>query len=155
ADMAEAVGMSAVEVVPVIASLLSLPLAPPYQATQVSAKIQRDLTMRFLLEWLTRQSADRPTVLVVEDLHWADPSSLELVRMLFDQIHRIKVLLLLTFRPDFHPPWHLYSFVAHLPLNRLTADEVQQMIGHISKGRQLPDFVRARLVEKTDGVPLF
>jgi class 3 adenylate cyclase/predicted ATPase len=148
-------GMSATEVVPIIASLLALPLAPSYQAPQASAKVQRDLVMEFLLNSTTRQAANRPLVLVIEDLHWSDPSTLELVRLLLNQIDTARILLLLTFRTDFHPPWPLHSYLTHLALDRLTATEAREMLERVVGDKRLPAFVSAQLVEKTDGVPLF
>ena len=147
--------MPPAEAVPIIASLVSLPLAAPYQVPQVSAKVQRDRTMEILLTWIVRQAADRPILLVVEDLHWSDASTIELVLLLLNQIHTAKILLLLTFRSEFHPPWPLYSYLTHLPLDRLTSSQVHEMIGHITGGKNLPEFVCDHLVEKTDGVPLF
>ena len=155
ADAVSAVGLPSAEVVPILASLLSLPISSPYEVPDLSAKVQRERTMEFLLEWLMRQAAERPVLLVMEDLHWADASSLELVLLLLNQILASRTLLLLTFRPDFRPPWGMHSNFAHLALSRLKTEHVHAMIENITGGKPLPEVVRDQLVKKTDGVPLF
>jgi class 3 adenylate cyclase/predicted ATPase len=155
ADAVATVGMSPGTVVPVIASLLSLPIAAPYESPQISARIQRDLTMEFLLGWITHQARSRPTLLVVEDLHWADASSLELVHLLLNQIQSTRILVLLAFRPEFRASLLKHSQVAHLPLDRLTTRQVYEMVEHVAGGKRLPALVCDQLVAKTDGVPLF
>jgi len=94
-------------------------------------------------------------VLILEDVHWSDPSSLELVLLLLNQIHTIKILMLLTLRTDFRLPWFLYPYLTQLPLDRLTTSEVQTMIERVSGAKRLPPVVLKQVVEKTDGVPLF
>jgi predicted ATPase/class 3 adenylate cyclase len=155
AHVVEAVGMSQVEIVPVVGSLLSLPIVPPYQSSQISARLQRERTMEFLLNWITRQAADRPALLVVEDLHWSDATSQELILSLINQSQKIKILLLLTMRPEFHSSWTVPAHVAHVPLDRLTTSQVHRIMNDITSGKHLPVSIRDQLVERADGVPLF
>jgi class 3 adenylate cyclase/predicted ATPase len=153
ADAVEDVGMRPQEVVPVMASLLSIPLAAPYREPGSSSAIQRGLTMDFLREWLVRLAAQTPTLIVVEDLHWADASTLELAAQLLAQIARSPILLLLALRPGLSLPVPLD--VAPVHLERLTTSQVHEMIACVTGGTPLPRSVIAQVARKTDGVPLF
>ena len=154
ANAAAALGLSAAEVVPIIASLLALPIVAPYRIPQVSARIQREMTMEILVEWIRRGADDRPTLLVVEDLHWSDASSLEFFFLLVNQIRTSRILMLLAFRPDFRAPALLHPHAAHLPLDRLTTSQVHEMIQQVAGEKRLSASVRDQLVHRTDGVPL-
>ena len=92
---------------------------------------------------------------VWEDLHWADPSSLEGLPLLLDQVPATRLLAVLTFRPDFRPPWPPRSHIAHLMLAHLGQREVEKMVGGMTGGKRLPVEVMQEVVSKTDGVPLF
>jgi class 3 adenylate cyclase/predicted ATPase len=155
AEVAQLLGMSPEQVVPVIASLLSLPLRAPYPASQVSSRVQRDLTMAFLRDWLLRLASPRPTLLVIEDLHWADASTLELVSSLLARFATARILLIATVRTPFRDPWPGRSPVASLPIERLTTPHVHELIGNVTGGRALSASVLDEVVRKTDGVPLF
>jgi class 3 adenylate cyclase/predicted ATPase len=155
ADAIRTAGMSQAEMMPVVGSLLSLPITPPHQAPQISPRIQRERTMEFLDNWLARQAVDRPTLLVVEDLHWSDASSREFVVSLIKRIETTKILVLLTMRPKFHSGWSAPASVTNIRLDRLTSPHVHEMIENITSGKHLPDSIRDQLVAKTDGVPLF
>jgi len=91
----------------------------------------------------------------MEDLHWADPSTLELLSLLVDQGPTARILTLLTFRPDFTPPWMGRSHLTQVTLTRLARRQVVAMIEQIAGGKALPEEVMEQLVTKTDGVPLF
>jgi predicted ATPase len=91
----------------------------------------------------------------MEDLHWADASTLELLHLLVDQVPTARVLALLTFRPEFTPPWGARSHVAHVTLTRLPQQQTETMIARLTQGKALPAEVHRQLVLKTDGVPLF
>jgi predicted ATPase len=98
-------GLSLAETVPLLAPLLSLPLPATYAPVQVSSEQQRRQTLHALLGLLLRLAAAQPLLLVMEDLHWVDPSTLELLSLLVDQGPTTRILALCTFRPDFSPPW--------------------------------------------------
>ncbi|PON12398.1 hypothetical protein C2W62_39815, partial [Candidatus Entotheonella serta] len=92
---------------------------------------------------------------ILEDLHWVDPTTLDLLNLLIEQIPATSVLLLFTYRPEFQPPWTSRSYLMTLTLNRLTPSQVEDMVAQITFGKGLPSAVLHTLVEKSDGVPLF
>jgi predicted ATPase/class 3 adenylate cyclase len=144
------------EVVPLMAALLTVPLPdgryPPLPLTPLQ---QRQQTYDALVAW-TLEEAERQTVLMVwEDLHWADPSTLELLGLYIDQAPTAPILHLLTFRPEFVPPWPPRSHMTPLTLHRLERPQVEVMIARLANGKTLPGEVIEHIVSKTDGVPLF
>jgi predicted ATPase len=92
---------------------------------------------------------------VWEDLHWADPSTLEVLTLFLDQIPTIRLFAVLSFRPDFVPPWRPRSYLTQLTLNRLGRSEVETMVQQVAGGKTLPSEIMQQIVRKTDGVPLF
>ena len=97
----------------------------------------------------------QPVLAVWEDLHWADPSTLELLGLLLDQVPTARLLLVLTCRPEFRPPWAPRSYVTPLTLTRLTRPQVEEMVLRVTGGKPLPAEVVQQIVAKTDGIPLF
>src|SRR5262249_23678039 len=91
----------------------------------------------------------------LEDLHWTDPSTLEFINLLIDQIPTASMLVLLTCRPHFQPAWHHRSYLTEMTLNRLSHTQVEQIVHCMTEGKTLPPEVLAQVVEKTVGVPLF
>jgi predicted ATPase len=148
-------GLPLVETVPLLAALLSLPLPPDYAPLTVSPEQQKQRTLHALLTILLRIAAHQPVLLVMEDLHWVDPSTLELLSLLVDQGPTARILTLLTFRPDFHPPWTGRAHLTQVTLTRLPRRQAAEMIGQVVHGKALPTEVVAQVVAKTDGVPLF
>jgi predicted ATPase len=108
-----------------------------------------------LLTILLRIAAQQPVLLVIEDLHWVDPSMLELLSMLTDQGPTARILALCTFRPDFSPPWTGRSHLTQVTLARLLPRQAAEMTGRVAHGKALPAEVVEQIVAKTDGVPLF
>jgi class 3 adenylate cyclase/tetratricopeptide (TPR) repeat protein len=143
------------EVVPLLASLLSLPASERYVPLQHTPERQKQKTFEAILDLLQAQAARQPVLFVVEDLHWIDPSTLELLTLLIDQGPMGRILTLLTCRPEFHPPWDFGGQVTSLTLGPLPPPQVEQMIGRVTGGKRLPAAVRQEVVTKTDGVPLF
>jgi predicted ATPase len=92
---------------------------------------------------------------IVEDLHWTDPSTLELLNLLIDQMSTTSIYTLLTYRPEFQAPWRNRSYFTQVTLNRLSGDEVEQMVTRVTGGKPLPGAIIQQLVDKTDGVPLY
>jgi TOMM system kinase/cyclase fusion protein len=148
-------GLPLAEVLPLFAALLSLPLAADYAPLSLSPEQQKQQTLQALLTILLRIAAQQPVLFVMEDLHWVDPSTLELLSLLVDQGPTARILALLTFRPDFSPPWTGRSHLTQMMLHRLTRQQVAEMIGRITHGKVLPAAVVEQIVAKTDGVPLF
>jgi predicted ATPase/class 3 adenylate cyclase len=150
-----AAGLSLPEVVPLVAPLLSLSLPVHYPALSLTPQRQRQKTLEVLLAWLLKEGEQHPVLLVVEDLHWVDPSTLEFLSLLIDQVPTAHVLVLLTFRPDFRPPWAMLSHLTQLTLSRLGRKQVEQIVEKVASGKALPPEVVQQVVSKTDGVPLF
>jgi predicted ATPase len=143
------------EVVPLIAALLSLPVPDQYPPLTLSPQRQKQQTQEALMAWLLAEAGKQPVLAIWEDLHWADPSTLELLGLLLDQVPTARVLLVLTARPEFRPPWALRSSVTPLTLTRLTRPQIEEMALRVTGGKPLPPEVHAQVVAKTDGIPLF
>jgi tetratricopeptide (TPR) repeat protein len=144
-------GLPLQEAVPLFAALLSLPLTADYAPLNVSPEQQKQKTLHAILTILLRVAAQQPLLFVMEDLHWVDPSTLELLSLLVDQGPTARILVLLTFRPDFSPPWTGRSHLTQITLPRLPRQQATEMTGRVAHGKALP----AEVVAKTDGVPLF
>ena len=103
-------------------------------------------------EWLARR---QPVLLLFEDAHWADATSLELLDLMVDRLRHLPVLAIITFRPGFEPSWAGLPNVTALALGRLDRTQIETMAEHVAGGRRLPAEVISQIVAKTDGVPLF
>jgi class 3 adenylate cyclase/predicted ATPase len=143
------------EVVPLMAALLSLPVPERYPPLTVSPQRQKQQTLEALVAWLLAEAAQQPVLAIWEDLHWADPSTLELLGLLLDQVPTARLLLVLTARPAFRPPWPPRSYVTPLALTRLLRPQVEELVLQMTGGKPLPAEVLRQIVEKTDGIPLF
>jgi class 3 adenylate cyclase/predicted ATPase len=148
-------GLPLAEAVPLFAALLSLPLSADYEALHLPPEQQKQKTLHALLTILLHIAAQQPLLFVMEDLHWVDPSTLELLSLLVDQGPTTRILVLLTFRPDFSPPWTGRSHLTQVTLHRLTHRQAVEMIGQVAHNKALPPEVVEQVVAKTDGVPLF
>ena len=140
---------------PLFTALLSLPTPSQYPPLNLTPQKQKERTLQALLQLLVAQAERQATVSVWEDLHWADPSSLEFLSLLIEQIPTAKLLLVLTFRPEFTPPWKPRSHISQLVLNRLGQKQVEAMITQAATGSSLSPEVIEQIRVKTDGVPLF
>jgi class 3 adenylate cyclase/predicted ATPase len=144
------------ETIPLLAALLSLPLLEGrYPALPLSPQQRRQQTYDVLVTYLMEEAEHRPVLVIWEDLHWSDPSTLELLGLLIDQAPTVPMLQVLTFRPEFAPPWPMRSHMTPLTLNRLERPQVKAMVAHLAGGKALPSEVIEHVVAKTDGVPLF
>jgi class 3 adenylate cyclase/predicted ATPase len=144
------------EVVPLLAALLAFPLPEgSYAARTLTPQQQRQQTLDTLVAWLLAEAERQPVLAVYEDLHWADPSTLELLGVLLEQAPTVPMLTVLTFRPEFVPPWPSRSHLTPLTLHRLERLHVEALSTHLAGGKALPAEVMAHIVAKTDGVPLF
>ena len=148
-------GLPLTEAVPLFAALLSLPLGTNYAPLTVSPEQQKQQTLHALLTIMLRIAAQQPVLFVMEDLHWVDPTTLELLSLLVDQGHTARILVLWTFRPDFSPPWTGRSHLTQVTLPRLPHRQATEMTSHVAHGKALPPEVVEQMVAKTDGVPLF
>ena len=148
-------GMEPAKSVPLMAALLGISIPPgKYPPVLLSPEQQRAQLLQTLVDWVIGTSRLQPTVLVIEDLHFADPSTLEEFVMLGDQVENAQLMLLFTARPKFQPPWPTRSFHTLINLNRLDAENIRDMINGLL-GRLLPKDTMESLVVRTDGVPLF
>jgi predicted ATPase len=144
------------ETVPLLAALLSLPLPEDsYPPLKLSPQRQRQRTLETIVALLLQQAAAQPLLFVLEDLHWTDPSTLELLGLLIEQTPGAALCVLLTCRPTFQAPWRSRSYLARMTLNRLSRAQIEQVAGGVAGGRRLPAEVLQQIVAKTDGVPLF
>jgi class 3 adenylate cyclase/predicted ATPase len=148
-------GFSLRDIVPLFASLLALPLPDHYPPSALTPQRQKQKTLEALLVWLLRETEQQPVLLIMEDLHWFDPSMLEFLSLVVDQAATMHLFTLLTFRPAFRPPWPLHAHLTHLTLSRLPRQQAALMIERVAGGKALPAEVRQQLLTKTDGVPLF
>ena len=112
-------------------------------------------TLDALTVQLTTLTLRRPVLMVLDDAHWSDPSTLELTNRTVKRIESLRMLLVVTFRPEFEPPWIGQSHVTALTINRLTRREVDAMIDNLSNEQPIPHNIRQDIINRTDGVPLF
>jgi TOMM system kinase/cyclase fusion protein len=148
-------GLPLAEAVPLFAALLSLPLTADYAPLTGSPEQQKQKILQVLLMILLRIAAQQPLLFVMEDLHWVDPTTLELLSLLVDQGPTARMLVLLTCRPDFSPPWTGRAHLTRVTLNRLPRRQAAELIAGVAHGKALPPAVVEQVVAKTDGVPLF
>lgn len=141
------------ETVPLLAALLQVSLGDRYPPTGYSAPQQRKATLELLVDLLVERASQQPVLLIVEDLHWSDPTSLELFSMLLDEVPAHSLLAVLTARPPFDAPWANVAHVSQLHLAGLTAEAARAICNGV--GEILPEPVVDQITAKADGVPLF
>jgi predicted ATPase len=140
---------------PLLAALLSIPGGKRYPLPEMTPQGRKERTFAALLAHLMRLAARQPVLMIYEDLHWIDPTSLELLSRAIDQIGNQRVLVVATARPEFSPPWPGHRHVSTISLNRFGRSESEALIADVAKGKALPPEVRDQIVTRTDGVPLF
>jgi class 3 adenylate cyclase len=138
-----------------IAELLSIPNDGRYPKLDLTPQQRRQKTLDALNAQMEGLSRVRPLLMIFEDAHWADPTTLEVFGRCIDRIPNIRVLLLVTFRPEFQAPWVGRPHVASLMINRLTEVEANAMIDRVVGNKLLPVKLRRDIIERTDGIPLF
>jgi predicted ATPase len=143
------------DVVPLFAVLLSLPHPNGYPPLHLSPQRQKQKTHEALVAWLLEEAERQPVLAVWEDLHWADPSTLDILSLVLEQAPTARMLTLLTCRLEFHLPWATRSQLTQITLGRLARAQVEAMITSLTGGKALPAEVVEQVVAKTDGVPLF
>jgi class 3 adenylate cyclase/tetratricopeptide (TPR) repeat protein len=148
--------MTLAETVPLVAGLLALPLpAERYPPRSLPPEQERQDTLDVLLTLMGALAEQQPVLMIVEDLHWVDPSTLELLARLIDQVPTARLYAVLTCRPEFQPPWGFRTHLTSLALNRLTRSQAESMVEQILAAQRLPAAVLQQIVDKTDGIPLF
>jgi predicted ATPase len=137
------------------ADMLSLPNDGRYPTLDLTPEQRRQKTFEALTAKLEALSRSNPTPMIFEDVHWIDPTSLETLSRTVDRIRTLNVLLIVTYRPEFEPPWAGRPYVTTVSLNRLGEPEIDALISRVIGNKLLPASVRQDIVERTDGIPLF
>ena len=148
-------GPSRRSAMPLLAALLAIPTGERYPPITLTPMQQRRQTLAALLDQLEALAQRQPVLLVFEDVHWADPTSIELLDLMIERTRRLAILTLITFRPEFEPSWAGLANVEALTLQRLGRRDVQAIVEGVADGRTLPSEVMEQIVRKADGVPLF
>jgi predicted ATPase len=138
-----------------LADLLSLPASERRPLPNLSPQRKKERTLEALIRQLEGLARQQPVVMVFEDAHWIDPTSRELLDLTVERVRCLPVLLTVTFRPEFQPPWTGQPQVSMLALNRLDRHDRTALVEQIAGGKALPDEVVAQIADRTDGVPLF
>ena len=116
---------------------------------------RRQRTLEALTAQMEALLAASPVLMIFEDAHWTDPTSLETFGRVVDRLRTLRVLLVVTFRPEFEPPWIGRPYVTALTINRLAQRDIEAMIDGVVGNKLFPASVRHDIIERTDGIPLF
>jgi class 3 adenylate cyclase/predicted ATPase len=143
------------EDVALLAELLSLPTPERHPLPNLSPQRKKERTLEALIRQLEGLARQQPVLMVVEDAHWIDPTSRELLDLRVERVRNLPVLLIVTYRPEFQPPWIGQPQVSLLALNRLDRHDRTLLVAQIAGGKALPEGVVTEIVDRTDGVPLF
>ena len=143
------------DAVPLIAALLSVALPDRYAPLNLSAQRQKEKTIEVLTDRISVIASNTPVLLVFEDMHWADPTTLDTMSVVVDVTPSMAMLVVMTHRPEFVPPWQGRGHVTTHSLTRLGKKQVTEIVDGVTGGKSLPDGLLAEIVTKTDGVPLF
>ena len=138
-----------------VASMLSVPCEERYGASALTAQKHKDETLRVLVEMTSAIAHKQASVMLFEDAHWADPTTLEVLDLLIDRIGTVPLLIVLTHRPEFHPKWTGHGHVSALNLSKLTRAQSSAMVSEVAGGKTLPPGLVEQIATRTDGVPLF
>jgi class 3 adenylate cyclase/tetratricopeptide (TPR) repeat protein len=148
-------GVKLEEAVPLVAELMQLSVGERYPALSLMPEQKRRRLLAVLIGWLFGAARLQPVVMVVEDLHWLDPSTLELQQLLAEQGATARLMLLYTARPEFRAQWPMRAHHAQITLNRLSAHDVREMVALVAARNALTNESVEAVVERTGGVPLF
>jgi predicted ATPase/energy-coupling factor transporter ATP-binding protein EcfA2 len=148
-------GMDAAEAVPLIASLLSVPLGTKYAPLAITPQRQKQRTIDTLITILLHRAKLQQILFVLEDLHWSDPSTFELIDQLIERCDNEKILVLFTYRPSFTPHWKPRTNMTTIDLAGLPIKNAGEIIRRVADNKELPKEAVDYIVEKTDGIPLF
>src|SRR5262249_44823229 len=141
--------------VALLADLMSLPDSARHPLPNLSPRRKKELTLAALLRRLEGLASRQPVVVVFEDAHWIDPTSRELLDLTVERIGSLPVLLIVTFRSEFQPPWTGQPRVTMLALNRLDGRDRTALVEQIAGGMALSNETVDQIAERTDGLPLF
>jgi predicted ATPase len=137
------------------ANMLSLANDGRYPVLDLTPEHRRQRTLESLVSQIEVLARQNPVLMVIEDVHWTDPTSLELFGRIVDRVLSCRLLLIMTSRPEFEPPWIGRPNVIPLTINRLAQRDIDAMIDGVIGNKSLPANIRADIIERTDGIPLF
>jgi len=143
------------EVVPLIADLLSIPTGDRYPALTLAPQKRKEKTLQALVVQAEGLAVRHPVLMIFEDVHWSDPTTREFLDLLIDRVPALRVLVIITFRPEFSPAWIGRPHVTLVTLNRLPPRQRAEMISYLIGRKALPREITDQIVDRTDGVPLF
>jgi predicted ATPase len=143
------------EAVPLLAALLSISTGDRYAPLNLSLQKQKEKTLHALFGQVEGLAVRHPVLLVVEDAHWSDPTSRELFDLVIDRLPTRRILMIVTFRPEFTAPWVGRSYVTLLSLSRLGPRQSTEMIARLTGGKALPQEIVDQIIDRSAGVPLF
>ena len=146
---------SSIQDAALFADMLSLPNDGRYPALDLNPEQRRQRTFDALIAQMDALSRSSPVLMIFEDAHWTDPTSLEVFGRTVDRVRSLRVLLIVTFRAEFEPPWIGRPYVTFLALNRLGEQEITTMIDRVAGNQPLPANLRQDIIERADGIPLF
>jgi predicted ATPase/class 3 adenylate cyclase len=146
---------SRIEDVPLLAALLSIPFEELYPRLQITELVQKQRTMELLVDQLVLISQRGPVLVVFEDAHWIDPSSLELMSSAIRRVANLPVMIVVTHRPEFPSPWSDLGHATVLKLNQLGRSQVVELIHKAAGGKTLPEAIIEQIATKSQGIPLF
>jgi class 3 adenylate cyclase/tetratricopeptide (TPR) repeat protein len=138
-----------------IAAMLSIPCEERYGAVAMTPQKLKDETLRALIDTTEAIARRQPTVMLFEDAHWADPTTLEVMDLLIHRVRNLPLLVVMTHRPEFSSRWSHHGHVAALGLTKLTRAQSTALVSRLSGGKALPEDLLEQILQKTDGVPLF
>jgi predicted ATPase len=143
------------DVVPLIAALLSIEAGARYEPLDMAPEELKEKTLQALVTLFEGLAARRPVLFLLEDAHWIDPTTRELLDLLVARVGTMRGLILVTYRPEFESPWPNHAHCTVLRLNRLGREACEALVGDLTGTRGLPQEVLDQIIAKTDGVPLF
>ncbi|MBM3522837.1 MAG: adenylate cyclase, partial [Alphaproteobacteria bacterium] len=138
-----------------LGTVLGVPLAASSDLAQMAAGLRRQRTLEALVEELAAHSQEQPVLLLLEDAHWIDPTTQDLLGKLVERLPQLAMLTLVTHRPDYAPPWSHEASATRLTLNRLTRTQIVTLLEDLAEGRTLPQPIVEHIVVKSDGIPLY
>jgi predicted ATPase len=143
------------EDISLLAELLGVPCDQRGPPLALTPQRRKEKTFEALLRQLDGLAHQEPVLVVFEDAHWSDPTSLELLSLVIDHVPTLPVLLIVSYRPEFQPPWIGQAHVTALSLNRLGRQQSVEIVSRVADGKALPSEVLEKIIGHTDGVPLF
>jgi predicted ATPase/class 3 adenylate cyclase len=141
--------------VALLAHLLSIPTLERFPPVELTPQQRKARTLEILVAQIEQLARKRPLLVILEDAHWLDPTTIELFDLIIERVRHLPAMLVITFRPEFTPTWNEYPHVTRLTLSRLDAQQTAEVVTGVAHGQVLPLEIVERILAKTDGVPLF